>query len=35
LSATSGPGETLASLMRGLPSKAIASKMGLEDITVR
>jgi DNA-binding NarL/FixJ family response regulator len=27
--------ETLAWLARGLPSKAIASKMGLEDITVR
>ncbi|MFM0021042.1 response regulator [Paraburkholderia azotifigens] len=27
--------ETLAWLVRGLPSKAIASKMGLEDITVR
>jgi DNA-binding NarL/FixJ family response regulator len=27
--------ETLAWLLRGLPSKAIASKMGLEDITVR
>ncbi len=27
--------ETLAWLMRGLPSKAIALKMGLEDITVR
>lgn len=27
--------ETLSWLVRGLPSKAIASKMGLEDITVR
>jgi DNA-binding NarL/FixJ family response regulator len=27
--------ETLAWLVRGLPSKVIASKMGLEDITVR
>jgi DNA-binding NarL/FixJ family response regulator len=27
--------ETLAWLVRGLPSKAIALKMGLEDITVR
>lgn len=27
--------ETLAWIVRGLPSKAIASKMGLEDITVR
>ena len=27
--------ETLTWLVRGLPSKAIASKMGLEDITVR
>ncbi|QGZ66229.1 response regulator [Paraburkholderia acidisoli] len=27
--------ETLAWLVRGLPSKAIAAKMGLEDITVR
>lgn len=27
--------ETLAWLVRGLPSKAIASRMGLEDITVR
>jgi DNA-binding NarL/FixJ family response regulator len=27
--------ETLAWLVRGLPSKSIASKMGLEDVTVR
>jgi DNA-binding NarL/FixJ family response regulator len=35
LGLTSREYETLAWLVRGLPSKAIASKMGLEDITVR